>query len=249
MDWFPWYFTLYEQHTMHLDPYQDGCYRRLIDHYMKTRAPLPDNDYALARIIGDSYDNWVSKAASAIRPFFKTKKDGNLYHNRCDRELHYQDGCTKRLSESGKKGAEARERKRNKINALPSTPSATLKPPLSPCLSTGQDSTGEEEERKKESLSVDFEIFWEAYPRRAGSNPKKPAMEKYLKIVAKGEPIESILLGAKAYAESLRSEGKESTQFVAQAVTWLNQERWRDKNSTGRPTRETLGYTPLGVGG
>ena len=140
MDWYPWYFTLYEQDTMHLNPYQDGCYRRLIDHYMKTRAPLPDSDHALARIIGDSFENWIALASETIRPFFK-QKSGKLFHNRCDRELSYQDSQTKRLSESGKKGAEARKAKSIKINNLPSTPSATLKPPLSPCLSTGQDST------------------------------------------------------------------------------------------------------------
>lgn len=107
MDWYPWYFELYKADTMHLDPYQDGCYRRLIDHYMGTRQPLPDNDHALARIVGDSHANWVAMASAIVRPFFKAK-NGLLYHKKCDEILNNQDKKAKRLSESGKKGAEKR---------------------------------------------------------------------------------------------------------------------------------------------
>jgi len=70
LDWYPWYFLIYDEATMHLNPYQDGCYRRLIDHYMKTRSSLPDNDAALARIVGDSEANWVAMASPLVRPFF-----------------------------------------------------------------------------------------------------------------------------------------------------------------------------------
>lgn len=114
MDWFPWYFTIYEQDTMHLNPYQDGCYRRLIDHYMKTRAPLPDNDAALARIIGDSLENWEKNAARIVRAFFKPK-NGNLYHKFCDKILDEQDSRSKSRSKSAKIAAEKRWKK-NEIN-------------------------------------------------------------------------------------------------------------------------------------
>lgn len=137
MDWYPWYFTLYEQDTMHLSPYQDGCYRRLIDHYMKTRAPLPDNDSALARIVGDSEANWVAMASPLVRPFFQAK-NGRLYLKRCEEILNYQDGKTSKLSESGKKGAEKRW---GKIKDLHSHPIATPKATLKPVDSTVQDST------------------------------------------------------------------------------------------------------------
>ena len=44
MDWFPWYPERYKNKTLHLTVEQGGIYRRLIDHYMETRQPLPDND-------------------------------------------------------------------------------------------------------------------------------------------------------------------------------------------------------------
>lgn len=124
MDWYPWYFTLYQQDTMHLDPYQDGCYRRLIDHYMITRAPLPDNDSALARIIGVSLSDWLGLGQAIVRPFFRPQ-NGLLFHKRCDKILLEQDERSKKLSESGKRGAEKRH---NKINDVLSHPIATPKP-------------------------------------------------------------------------------------------------------------------------
>lgn len=152
MDWYPWYFTLYEQDTMHLTPYQDGCYRRLIDHYMKTRSPLPDNDAALARIIGDSLENWLAQASETVKAFFK-QKNGKLLHKRCDMELDKQDRISKRLSESGKKGAESRKINNNKNKDLTSTASATLKPMLNCGLSTGQDRTGQDIREEDKSSS------------------------------------------------------------------------------------------------
>jgi uncharacterized protein YdaU (DUF1376 family) len=168
MDWFPWYFTLYESDTMHLNPYQDGCYRRLIDHYMKTRQALPDNDAALARIIGDSEANWLALASTLVRSFFKPK-NGRLYLFRCEEILHYQEQKTKKLSESGKKGALSRN---NKIKELLSTPEATLKP----TLSTGHVQVDIQVDKKeKESLPdslVIIDSLWAQLDSSAEAKPK-----------------------------------------------------------------------------
>lgn len=149
MDWYPWYFEIYEAHTMHLNPYQDGCYRRLIDHYMKTRQAIPDNDAALARIVGDNIENWKALASEVIRPFF-SKKDGLLYNHKCESILFNQDGKTKKLSESGKSGAKKRW---TNIKALDSHPIATPMATLKPLDSRGEESKSTEED-KKENLSV-----------------------------------------------------------------------------------------------
>lgn len=140
MDWYPWYFSLYKADTMHLDPYQDGCYRRLIDHYMETRQPLPDNDHALARIVGDSHANWVANGVAMVRPFFKAK-NGLLYHKKCDEILDNQDKKAKRLSESGKKGASKRWKENSDLD--------------SPAIATPMGSAIAEENRGDVSTYVD----------------------------------------------------------------------------------------------
>lgn len=76
--------------------------------------------------------------------------------------------------------------------------------------------------------------FWKAYPQRDGENPKKPAREKFLAAVKRGVDPFDIIAGAKAYADHPAT--KHGTNFVATAVTWLNQERWKDhKPSNAQP--------------
>jgi hypothetical protein len=69
-----------------------------------------------------------------------------------------------------------------------------------------------------------FAEFWLAFPRREGSNPKKPAKLAFDRLVAKGADPERIIAAAKALAV----EHPTPTRFVPQALTWLNQERFGD---------------------
>ena len=75
---------------------------------------------------------------------------------------------------------------------------------------------------------VDFETFWRIYPsRRPHSNPKAPARKKYEAAINQGVSPADILRGAENFAAYVEREQVEP-KFVAQAVTWLNQERWAD---------------------
>lgn len=87
-DWYPWHIQKYRRATPHLSLAEDGAYRRLIDEYMMTRAPLPDNDAALARIVGVSKEEWAVVAV-AVRPFFEASQ-GKLINNTCEEELNAQ---------------------------------------------------------------------------------------------------------------------------------------------------------------
>lgn len=70
-----------------------------------------------------------------------------------------------------------------------------------------------------------FGEFWATYPRRDGSNPKQPAEQKFVRLVEAGTDPAEITAGARRYAAAVAGE---DPRFVAQAVTWLNQGRWRD---------------------
>jgi hypothetical protein len=100
----------------------------------------------------------------------------------------------------------------------------------------------EEEVEKKVSRSVakatrpvedsKFEEFWQAYPRRDGPNPRKPAEQKFNALAKTGVDPDVMIAGAKQLAVEESRRGKIGTQFVAQAVTWLNQQRWSDHAAT-----------------
>ena len=71
-----------------------------------------------------------------------------------------------------------------------------------------------------------FDEFWRTYPsRRPHSNPKKPARAKYEAALKRGVAGWAIIRGAQNYAAYVEREGTDP-KFVAQAKTWLNEERW-----------------------
>src|SRR5579859_3628532 len=72
----------------------------------------------------------------------------------------------------------------------------------------------------------DFDRFKAAYPKREGSNPWKPAEQKFNSLMKAGIEPERIISAAQQFA---REEAKNvGTRFIPMAVTWLNQWRFAD---------------------
>ncbi len=71
-----------------------------------------------------------------------------------------------------------------------------------------------------------FEEFWKTYPSRGRhSNPKKPARGKFDAALKRGVAAADIIRGAQNYAAYVEREHT-NPKYVAQAKTWLNEERW-----------------------
>jgi hypothetical protein len=77
-------------------------------------------------------------------------------------------------------------------------------------------------------MPLTFADFWLVFPRRKGSNPKVLARTKWDKALRLGAEPERIINSARAYREELESDGKVGSEFVCQASTWLNQQRYED---------------------
>lgn len=73
-----------------------------------------------------------------------------------------------------------------------------------------------------------FEEFWKCKPRRNGSNPKDQARIKFLRAVANGVDPQKIIGAAREWSRIERENGKDGTEYVAMAVTWINQKRYED---------------------
>ncbi len=143
--WFPWFPATFRSATRHLTPYQDGLYRRLIDEYMTTREPIPNNDTALAGICRIGVSEFVLHA-EILKAFFLVKGD-LLYHNFCNAQLDIQDIKTKKRSEIGKHAA----KKRWEINETEQEDKCIMHASRMPEAmhgdATGQDRTGQDKER------------------------------------------------------------------------------------------------------
>lgn len=113
----------------------------------------------------------------------------------------------------------------------PNTPTPPNTPPIIPPFSGAVEPAPTQPAKPKakpEAGPEGFAEFWAAYPRRDGANPRAPAEVSYAKALKGGARPEEILAGVRGYAAEVNRKGSAGTEFVAQAVTWLNQRRWRD---------------------
>lgn len=239
MEWYPWFPALYKADTMHLSAEQDGIYRRLIDHYMETRHPLPNAGCALARIAGVTEDIW-NTSSDIILAFFTLARDGFLHHKRCDIELNRQDGKTSSHSERGKKGAEKRWK-----NYIPKQEPNGHSYALAMAKPMANDSRGEEKrgEEKKE-YTAKFELFFSQFPKqRIGS--KQKAFLAWKQAINRATEDE-ILTGLESYAKS--DEVKRG--FAKGAAAWLNDDRWLNNYSNKFPalTKPEPRYSDIKTG-
>ncbi len=104
---------------------------------------------------------------------------------------------------------------------VPGTPDTQVPP-----KDTKKDPLKEKAHTVASLAAQQFEVFWRTYPaRRPHSNPKKPALAKFETALKRGVAAADIIRGAERYAAYVKREGTDP-KFVAQAVTWLNEERW-----------------------
>lgn len=71
-----------------------------------------------------------------------------------------------------------------------------------------------------------FPSFWQAFPRRQGGNSRKNAETRFRSAVKAGVSPETIIDGARRYAEHCDATGKTGTEFVKTAEAWLNGRFW-----------------------
>ena len=87
--------------------------------------------------------------------------------------------------------------------------------------------TSQTEAKAKQNAEA-FETWWDTYPRREGSNPKKPAREKWTSAV-KRVSVDELQAGAERFRRYCDAEGTTGTRFVPMASSWLKQERWEEE--------------------
>jgi hypothetical protein len=93
----------------------------------------------------------------------------------------------------------------------------------------------------QDGANREFEVFWHTYPsRRPHPNPMKPARLKFEAAVRNGTDPADIIRGAEIYRATIEGDGTDP-RYIAQAGTWLNQERWNDYQDTPQPPRLRVG--------
>ncbi len=101
MNYYPFHLGDYAAHTAHLEPMEDLAYRRMLDLYYRTEAPLSTDWRDVARLIRMKDQG---AAIEAVLAEFFTLTDEGWRHSRCDGEI----ATFKAMAEGGRKGAAKR---------------------------------------------------------------------------------------------------------------------------------------------
>jgi uncharacterized protein YdaU (DUF1376 family) len=107
--WFPHYPGDYARKTAHLTMMEDGAYRRLLDHYYSTGAPLPEDKERLYRVCR-AFTSPEQGAVDAILSQFFELAMGAYHNARADSELIRRAEKRSKLAASGRRGAQKRWR-------------------------------------------------------------------------------------------------------------------------------------------
>ena len=117
--------------TRHFNNCQHGAYLLMImTAWMRKDGALPDDDEFLAKITCLTIRKWKAIKPSVMEFWFV--ENGYLFNERIIEDRKKLAEKTKSLSDSGKKGAEARKAKSLKLNEVNGSPASfSDKPPLS----------------------------------------------------------------------------------------------------------------------
>jgi hypothetical protein len=92
-----------------------------------------------------------------------------------------------------------------------------------------------------------FDEFWDAYPKRAGHNPKLLASQNFSARVKEGISPDALINSAHRYSAFIEAIGKSGTEYVMQASSFLGpksrgfENPWDPPPETKRPQPKPMG--------
>ncbi len=107
----------------------------------------------------------------------------------------------------------------------------------------------------KQEYSPEFETAWQAYPKRAGGNPKHSAYKAWNARLKEGVIPETMQDGVKRYAAFVTATGKSGSEYVKQAATFFGpdkhfNESWQAPPASGgvRAVSQHTGFSSRDYG-
>ena len=192
----------YMKHTLHLSPEEDLAYRRLLDMYYDTEAPIPNNIPLVSRRLRMG----LEVVESVLNEFFEFTDEG--YRNyRADGEIADYHKFLEKQKASGRLGGRPKKGKKPIGN-----PDLTQSEP--------KKSLNNKQQTTNNIYTSEFESFWKVYDKPSG---KANAFKVWKSIKPDSTLIATIL--AKATLQAKNVERK----FRKDAERWLRDKRWEDE--------------------
>jgi uncharacterized protein YdaU (DUF1376 family) len=206
--WYKFHLGDYITHTTHLSDAEDLAYRRLLDLYYMSEAPIPLNTELVARKIRLDLDI----TESVLGEFFERTENGYFNH-RCHVEVaKYQAQCAtnQRLGKQGgrPKKTESVPTRNRKITLKDTDKEINTITSVAPTTSR-------------------FDEFWSAWPSSKRKVAKSACEAKWKRQAL--DPLADKII---ACVTRLRASEQWVSGFEPAPLTFINQKRWEDDSST-----------------
>lgn len=221
MNYYPFHPGDYLRDTAHLEPMEDLAYRRLLDLYYLSEAPIPLETQQVSRRLRLGSESVIA----VLNEFFICTSNGYI-HKRCDAEIADYRHRQERSRQNGKGGG----RPKNQGEKPSRFPAGSQQEPIGNPAATQPKAN---QNQNQNNTSVGFMEFWQAYPRKVG----KGAAEK---AWAKASPDLQAVLTALAWQTKQDGWTKDGGAFIPHPGTYLNQRRWEDEKPAATSTFQRI---------
>ena len=212
MIWYKFHLGDYITHTLHLSDAEDLAYRRLLDLYYMSEAPIPLDTVAVSRKIRLDLDI----TESVLGEFFERTENGYQNH-RCDAEIakyQHQVATNRTL---GKRGGRPKKTE-SETESKPKTNPNKIQNKNKNTTSTASTS------------ATRFDEFWAAWPSSSRKVAKAAVLAKWEKHNL-DEVADTII----ANVNALKSSPQWLGGYDPAPLTYINQRRWEDDNEVVEP--------------
>lgn len=201
MIWYKFHLGDYITHTTHLSDAEDLAYRRLLDLYYMSEAPIPLDTSVVARKIRLDLDI----TESVLGEFFELTEEG--YRNaRCDAEISKYQHQVETNRSLGKRGGRPKKTE-SETESKPNTNPKKI------------------QNKNKNTLSsaTRFEEFWATWPASKRKVGKAAVLVKWEKHNL--DQVADVII---ANVNDLKTSEQWLGGFEPAPMTYINQRRWED---------------------
>ena len=208
--------------TSHLSLVEEAIYFRLINHYYDTEKPIPEETHLVFRRLRLGND---SDIANTILNEFFTLTEKGWVHSRCEENLKEYRKTAKRSKANGAKGGRPSNSAASSVtqNKPTGLDLVSQNNPNYKLLTTNH------KLETKNHLKDMFDVFWKEYPKTQG---KAQALKTWAKLNPNQHLFDLIISSVVKFKAS-NEWTKDGGQFIPNASTWLNGERWEDELTYG----------------
>lgn len=245
MNFYPFHLGDYAAHTRHLSLLEDLAYRRMLDLYYTSEAPLPVEPEKVARLIG--MRDHMQEVSDVLSDFF-IKTESGYTNARCDKEIETYRAKAERARQANmarwggsKSDEDLKSDAKSDTDDIPTNtnPITNTNPKAKAKTKTATAS------RLPASFAEDFDAIWAAYPRKPGMS-RSNTEKAFAARLAEGAKPPAMLAGVQAYAAYVEAMGTEP-QFIKSPETFFGPGKHWEADWTPPPSRASpdAGMTQL----